>query len=144
MRETKFRGFTKNLDKNEWVYGDLICFSKDEIFILEQNQRHWDILHDGYEVELESVGQCTESKDYKGVEIYEGDIVSFGMPANKKFMEVFYCEKSACFKLKDNACKENDLLLDPLDAYMRWYGIQLEVVGNKYQNPELLEGKANA
>ncbi len=47
MREIKFRGFTTNYTDNEWVEGDLIHYDKDEIYIMPQNDRYWDIPNDG-------------------------------------------------------------------------------------------------
>ena len=47
MRNIKFRGFSKNLTNNEWVYGDLVNYSETEKIIVEQNSKTWDLLEGG-------------------------------------------------------------------------------------------------
>lgn len=80
--------------------------------------------------------QCTGLKDKNGKLIYEGDILG---GIYHGYIE--YCEECKCFQLfvKDYGCLacEGDL---------HWYELveaeeqnELEVIGNIYQNPELLE-----
>ena len=67
--EYKFRGFDATGQKG-WVYGDLVHNKKVTKTGLEDR-----VMVGGYEVVPESVGIYTGTKNWKGVELYEGDIV---------------------------------------------------------------------
>jgi hypothetical protein len=113
MREIKFRAWDK--DKNKMT--------------------EWDILKDRYGYFNSNsfiVMQYTGLKDKNGKEIYEGDILyidwkdSRYSPHINKY-PVAWNTKNACWDLHEGGSPQNDA-----KKYM-------EVVGNIYQNPELLE-----
>ena len=66
MRTIKFRGYTTELTKNEFVYGDLIHLDEHEVCVMEQDCRNWDVLESGYRVIPTTVGQFTGLKDLDG------------------------------------------------------------------------------
>lgn len=134
MREIKFRG--KRKDNGEWIYGFLVKLSDNSgthSYILEasENETGYGIDIDGYndnyvdffiEVIKESVGQYTGLKNINGQEFYEGDVV-----------------KSIC----SGNIIIHELKFSPIDGY-NWEHLDketIEVIGNIYENPELLWDK---
>ena len=81
--------------------------------------------------------QCTGLKDKNGKLIYEGDILG-GTFGN---LYVHYCDNCKQFQLK-----VNDYGCMACDGDLHWYEVveaeeqnELEVIGNIYENPELLK-----
>ena len=81
--------------------------------------------------------QCTGLHDKNGTLIYEGDILG-GIYEN---CYIHWCEKCRQFQLKtqDYGCMA-------CEGDIHWYEVvednnKLEVIGNIYENPELLEGE---
>lgn len=135
MREIKFRG--KRLDNGEWIYGYYGHKEASEqhfIMVETMNSHHdWTYFTD-YEVDPKTVGQYTGLKDRHGQEIYEGDILrddEMGLNVvwweNGSFwLEMFY--------------EGGQSLMEHLTDYNE----VCEVIGNIYENPELLKGEKNA
>lgn len=81
--------------------------------------------------------QFTGLQDRNGKEIYEGDIIKYNFPYDgrlKHISPVTYLETQASFGIKDIYGNEIPLYRITANNYF-------EVVGNIYENPELLEGK---
>lgn len=115
MREIKFRG--KRTDNGEWVEGDLTRYSEHISYITVDL-----IESEAYQVLTSTVGQCTGLKDKNGKKIYEGDILRYTW--NKK------------------ECIDVIVFEPPMFTYrnaIRWDLNEDEVIGNIYENPELLE-----
>lgn len=145
-RIIKFRGFNEEL--NKWLYGSLIKMNREysdkEFFILPA-MRLVDFKHDAFcslikEVAPESVGQFTGLHDKNGKEIYEGDIL-------KRTHATF--GDSIVIVQWDTIQPAFVLFVAPYgryDAESDWSKCgqcHYEVIGNTYENPELLE-KTNA
>ena len=75
--------------------------------------------------------QFTGLYDKKGKEIYEGDVVSWGVYKDDKDIVRF---NEGRFLLRDYYVSYQD---NPNDAYGEGIN-RLEVIGNIYENPELL------
>ena len=129
MRDIKFRGL--KLDDGKWMFGSL--------FIREQNaygKPGFLICHFGGYCELvnpKTIGQYTGLKDKNGVEIYEGDIVVHKGRIKRKCVVVWDGDRWVTeFDLGGDWKKE-------VKKYSMRKTHQYEIVGNIYQNPELLE-----
>lgn len=129
-RVIKFRG--KRIDNEEWVYGDIELPRNREAAIIHC------YLDDGnynrqFEVQKESVGQFTGCLDKNGTEIYEGDIVRVDISRFDNRIKNHRYTKS-----KVEWCQD-EFLLCGVDIPVHFRS-RIEVIGNIYDNPELLKG----
>lgn len=134
MREIKFRG--KEEYSGEWVYGYYCRGGWINPVNGIETPRH--IIHAEYlfDVDPDTLGQYTGLKDKNGKEIYEGDVVvvtnlmveGFG---EQMLTSIVYDEELACFDFKASD-RQRCICTSVLDA-------ELEVIGNIFDNPELLE-----
>ena len=127
-REILFKG--KRVDNGEWVegfycprpYSHFPC--EPSIFPIDTIDKEWY----GIEVILETVGQFTGLTDKNGVKIFEGDIIKY----KENLFEIKYSTEQARYL----AVLTNGVF-DPVAMQ------NCEVVGNVFDNSELLKGEEN-
>ena len=135
MREIKFRGKTKAL--SEWVVGSLII-DKERTWISVQKE-HWNMgTFDNIEVVPESVGQYTGLKDENGREIYDGDIIKVWITKTINFVAMVDCLNGA-FGI--GSIPSGYGYHHKFSSFHNNVGTRYEVIGNAYENKELLEEK---
>ena len=138
MRQIKFRA--QDIASNKWLYGDL-RHHKDDVCIFEQGGTK------GEQVKRDTIGQFVGRKDKKGKEIYEGDImyVEFSDGSHDHVL-VGWNEKQLCWGCMHS--NEYQSIAEGFDfaefkdyillAFLKG-ALICEVVGNIYDNPELLK-----
>ena len=124
MREIKFRGKTGT---GNWVYGDL-TFSRYGNPYIGSLSKKWS------GVKRNTVGQYTCMNDSTGKEIYEGDIVRTS-DNDDELAVVEWDEEDLRFTVTHGN------VVNGLGE--EYYPREVEVVGNIYDDPELLGGDAS-
>lgn len=132
MREILFRG--RRVDNDEWVYGFLVeatnvITDKKATFIFKQKVRAATYFT---EVKPETVGQFTGLTDKNGKKIFEGDVVKYDGSCG----EIVFFEYHGAFM-----SKEKDIYLEWLSKIPRYGTGIMEIIGNIYDNKEILEDK---
>ena len=135
MREIRFRG--KAADNGEWVEGDLV-----------QSQTDCHIWSIGgvffTRVDPETVSEYTGLRDKNGKRIFEGDILIAEADDGETGI-IMLCGIGECLDMgnekvfgvySEPTSGNGNRLIIPLSCEDFYY----EVIGNKWDNPELLEG----
>lgn len=154
MREILFRG--KRLDSGEWVYGGYKYEKLGEyiaaIFIIESLTSG---VFENHRVDPKSVSEFTGLTDKNGKKIFEGDIVEFYFfdkeHKNTKTMQVEWRDSGFCmrelfrnYRLADDFSIIDEKIFtyrnDVRNGVYKTKNVYfIEVIGNIYDNPELLE-----
>ena len=120
-REIKFRAWDKHHNSMEYI---------NDLYWFEENGIH-DFNDDNY-----IFMQNTGLKDKNGKEIYDSDIVKVTWGSGKiVFYEVKYCGSLGYHYLRDTKNKEDDDIICIYDYS------QMDIIGNVFDNPELLKNK---
>lgn len=144
MREILFRGQTRRYGekvrlngekiKSNWVYGGIFPQNGDGDFAIIYQQEP---TVEKYPVYADTVGQYTGMKDKNGKRIFEGDIIDF---SDRSYSDGYGVVRY------DVEGTEFEFVYDDLYEGLGrcYYPEDVEVIGNIYDNPELLGGEENA
>ena len=141
MREILFRAKRYS---GEWVYGYYVHqFGAHEIRSRDDDEYQ----HESYHIKSETVGQYTGLNDKNGNKIFEGDILSIFQKSDSvgryfdppiKYPANVIVKWDLCAWMWEVILQEKFYLSFP-DA---WCHYECEIIGNIYDNPELIGGDA--
>lgn len=145
MRKIEFRA--KRTDNDEWVYGyyfQELDFENEPINssivrnIITKDPVYKTTEQGVYEIDINTLGQYTGLYDKNGTKIFEGDIVkipedydNYGLNAGEIY-QVYFAYGG--FRMKPKYSKN-------AKGYWLEDDGELEVIGNIFDNPELLKGE---
>ena len=148
-REILFRG--KRIDNGEWIRGSLITdvfyTIKDNEsipYILNSDMAEYDCFedfgeHNGiYEVDKDTICQYTGLTSKNGKKIFEGDILRH---ADETILKTVWNDRKYGFAAQ--CVKGSVLLKDCKWGLWEFESDEVEVIGNVFDNPELLKGEKN-
>jgi uncharacterized phage protein (TIGR01671 family) len=141
--EDRYLCKAKIVDNEEWVQGYLFDdgFENGRIFIgglvIEKYNGtacdDWNVTGiDFCEVDPSTICRCTGLKDKNGNLIWENDIIAYRDCTEEKYVIAWELDK-ACFEYQQYSC--SIMNFDELSS------CEVEVIGNIFDNPELLESE---
>ena len=148
--EDRYLFRAKRIDNGEWIVGNRIDDGvTGQVFIhaagntVNESDK---VGEDGclrfvaFEVDPSTICQCTGLKDMNGKLIWENDIVDGHIKRGAAFLNclVLWNESKARFDVRAKGCNF-PMTLDEVTGDISVGGLDYEVVGNKFDNPELLE-----
>lgn len=114
----------KQKSDGQWFHGNLMCYGKQK-YISVTKVIPWQ----AYFIDDDTIGQYTGVKDINGKMVFEGDVVFLYADTESRFI-VQWSEEWLCFL----GHSDNETVTINKHTL-------IEVIGNIYDNPELIENK---
>ena len=132
-REILFRA--KHIHKGYWIYGSLVVKKGIDGISVYYIQRHGGLFRIDF-VDVSSVCQCVGLKSVDGHRIFEGDIVVLFNLGKKHHLVVEWSANTCQFQL--SSAIDNVWFTDLRDL------LDIEIIGNIHDNPELLKDETSS
>lgn len=147
MRELLFRGQTRRkgekvrldgtpIDSN-WVYGGVAQLNEERAMIYQTEPNF-----QKFAVYADTVGQYTGLTDNNGKKIFEGDIIKFEACGGDSYSKIGVVTfEDGCYGIKFNNYQCFHRIGEVITDYNRDIYFKYFVIGNIYDNGELLKGE---
>lgn len=131
--EDRYLSKAKKISDGEWVVGYIIRYGhtgKEKYYIVPS------YASDLYAIEIDptTICRCTGLKDKNGKLIWENDIVVCRDFTEEKYV-IAWKQDEACFEYQQYSCS--------IMNFEQLSGCEIEVIGNIFDNPKLLESEEN-
>lgn len=135
--EDRYLFKAKRIDNGKWVVGDLSHHKTGKVFVKPLNGSAISTC----EVDKDTICQCTGLKDKNGKLIWENDVVKFDVYYYEKLQSSIISQIKWCNDLCSLSLVVNNRGTRGTLGHLMDSNKEIEVIGNIFDNPELLNKK---